>query len=640
MKKEKFWWLRTLGSKVESLLLVLACCLAQVTLLALASTPAQAQTSGLNLNYTVTIQKGQPYAHIRLEISGITSSSLTLRFKEEAWYAENYVHNLSASSGGSPLTITDQGQGIWKVDSIGSSLTLEYDIDKVIPFGYYTPNQNEISVYLSDEGGVIMAPYFFIYPDVADANSIQIKFEVPADWMVVTPYLPEGDHFEVQRITRSLLVDFINRQQIYMGKMKFYAELEIDNCTVKLGVLEADKSHDTMETYRTQADVENALSVIVKCLENLVDLFGENPYRVFTMYTRFSPSSGGPRFPDERYMGNGYAYWCEHRWDELLGHMIYAFVANAGIPGCGCAPLLAEEEIMKGIGEMYYGPKLAWGLFNDSVYLGKSYYWYLIYERFSQSDKIGWWEFPVYLKGPFVGLMLDNEIQEATGGAKSLNDVMKYLYSTYKNTGHIVDYHDLQVATKTVTGEDFPELFSRYIYGNEKIPYKYIQNYKSYFLDYPDRFVEAYRFAEVPLYGYTIPLFINIELIVHREEHVPMGAFIFASNNVKNFADYMLSHYTIDNLTERDVEEALGALTGADCSGFFTRWEESYGRLSLEELKDWLRDYSKGQGGGETSGGGEGPYPWNSVIVLIGIVTVAVAIFGILKKGTFRKRRG
>jgi len=586
------------SSKVKPLLL--ACCLVVLPLLTLVPTPAQGETSGLNLNYTVTIQKGQPWAHIRLEITGISSSFLTLRFKPEAYYVEGYVHNLSASSGGSPLTVTYEGQGKWRVESIESSLTLEYDIDKLIPFGYWTPEQGTTSVYIDDEGGVIMAPYFFIYPEVTDVNSVQIKFNVPTEWVVVTPYPIEGDHFEVQKITRSLLIDFLHRQQIYMGKMKFYTELEIDNCTVKLGVLEADKGCDAMLIYRTQADIENALNVTAKCLENLVDLFGENPYKVFTMYTRFSPSEGGPCFPDERYMGNGYAYWPEHRWDELLGHMIYAFmVADFDIGKS--APLLVKEEIMKGIGEMYYGPKLAWRLFNDPIYLGKMYYWYLIYERFSQSNETGWWEFPVYLKGPFVGLMLDNETQETMGGAKSLNDVVKYLYSAYKNTGHTVDYHDLQVAVETVTGKDFQELFSRYIYGNETIPYQYIQNYKSYFLDYPNRFAEAYCSGEDLFYGYTIPLFINIELIVHRKEHVPMGALIFASGNVKNFANYVLSHYTIDNLTEKNVEDALSALAGADCSGFFTRWEKSYGRLSLGELKDWLRDYNERQEGGPTT---------------------------------------
>jgi PKD repeat protein len=137
------------------------------------------------------------------------------------------------------------------------------------------------------------------------------------------------------------------------------------------------------------------------------------------------------------------------------------------------------------------------------------------------------------------------------------------------------------------------------VYNNEKIPYRYIQDYKSYFLDY-----QGYPTGQIPLYGHTIPFFINTELIVPQglEQERAKDAALYAINlNLKNFADYMLSHYTIDNLTEKDVEDALSALTGADCSGFFTRWEDSYGRLSVEEVKDWLRDYSKGQ---ESGGGG------------------------------------
>jgi PGF-pre-PGF domain-containing protein len=593
-----------------------------VPLLAFASTPARAQTSGLNLSYTVTIQKGQPYAHVKLEISGITSSSLTLRFREEAWYAENYVHNLSASSGGSFLTITDQGQGIWRVDSVGSSLTLEYDIEKMVPFGYYTPNQNEISVYLVDDGGVIMPPYFFIYPDVDDANSIQIKFNVPADWKVVTPYVPEGDHFEVQRITQSLLVDFINRQVIYMGKMKFYAEQENYNCTFKFGVLEIDKSYETVEHLKTQADVENVLNISVNCFKTLMDLFGEkqNPYKVFVLYTNyFAPSPNGPGFPPHRYNGNCYAIFKEHQWDIQVGHMIYAFeIAKSGI--WSTAPLFMNWIIMKGFGEMYYGPVLAWRMFKDPIYPGRLYYWYLVYERFSQSNKTTWWEFPQYIKGPFVALMLDSEIKNATNGTKSLDDVMKYLYSTYKNTGYEVDYPDIEAAAKTIIGKDFSELFSRYVYGNEKIPYRYIQDYKPYFLDFPHRFPEVYGYSTNPplysLYSNTIPFFINTEILVRQVEqneekyHAPQNAFFDIEFNLKNFADYMLSHYTVDNLTEKDVEDALSAVTGADCSGFFTRWENSYGRLSVEEVKDWLHDYSKGQeGGGETPGGGGGTPP-------------------------------
>lgn len=543
-------------------------------------------TGLLNLNYTVTIQNDRPSIHIKLEIMNITTTELTLKFKDEAWYAENYAHSLSASSDGRNLTVTHSGQGTWTIRQLGSSVTFEYDIDKVVPFGYFTPDYTTISVYFNNQGGVIMAPFFFIYPAVTDVNSVTIKFDVPAGWQVVTPYLIEGDHFTVQKVTNSLLFDFVNRQQIYMGKMKFYAEQQLDNCTLKLGVLEADEGMDALENFGTQAQVENALNVTASVYKTLVNLFGENPYKVFTVYSSFRPLLSGPNFPGVRYFGNGYTYWAEHRWNELAGHMVYTFMITDG-----SAPLLAQDEVAKGMGEMYYGPKLAWSMFNDPIYLGDLYYYYLIYDRFFQSDKTSSSEYSVYAKAPFVALMLDSEIQNLTSGAKSLNDVLKYVYSTYKNTGYNVDWHYIQNAVRTVTGNDFQDLFSRYVYGSEKIPYSYIQSYKPYFLEYPQRFAQAYSFENFPDFNKTIPLFINIEMIVHQDGHIPLEAVIYAGDNVRNFASYVLSHYTIASLTEKNVEDALSAVTGANCSGFFTRWTNSFGRLSLAEVKDWLQSY-------------------------------------------------
>jgi hypothetical protein len=646
------------GSKAESLLLVLACCLAQVPLLALASAPAQAQTSGLDLNYTVTVQKEQPYAHIRLEISGITSSSITLTFRGEALYVEDYVHNMSATSEGRSLTITDQGQGIWKVDSVGSSLTLEYDIEKVVPstelFG-----ENLTSIYIDNETCVIMPSFFFIYPDVDDANSIRIKFDVPADWTVITPYPLEGDHFEVQRITRSLVTDFLGRHVIYMGKMKFYSERQLGNCTIKFGVLETDHNY-IVERFKTQADVEKTMDSIAKCLESVTNLFGENLFKIFIIYPQFSLTSEGSsnvfRFPSSSYMGNCYPLWGESQWDIEIGHMMFAYIAigNPDRLTLCSAPVPATDAIHLGFEEYYYGQVLAWRIFKDPIYLGKLYYWYLIYERFLQTNWSSNYWFEAYIKTPFVAHMLDKEIQNATNGTKSLDDVMKYLYSTYKNAGHIVDFHDLEAAVENVTGKDFSDLFSRYVYGNEEIPHQYIQNYKPYFVnDFPQRFEDTYGTGFPHLYGHTIPFFINIEMILYQGVEQGTGgkvvgqpvcnnALFWMTRNIENFADYTLSHYTIDNLTEKDVEDALSALTGADCSGFFTRWENSYGRLSLGEVKEWLRDYSEGQEGGETPGEGgrpgqepgeEGPsFPVAALVgAVVAIGACSIAIFYALK---------
>jgi len=580
--------------------------------------PTTCLTCVPDLNYTVSIQNDRPTIHIQLEITNPGSTALTLRFRTEAWYAENYVHNLSANSSGRSLNVTHTGQGMWMISAVGNSTTFEYDIDKSIPMGYFTPDNTTISVYFNDQGGVIMPPYFFIYPDVADASAITIKFNVPAGWQIVTPYPAEGDHFGVQRITACLINDFLNRQGVEMGVMKYYAQEQVGNCTIEFGILNTDHGWDA-GLFGSHADLEEALNVSAEILENLTNLFGGNPYKVFVVYTNFRPYSGGPVYPNEKYMGNTVGYWPEHRRDELIGHMFYAFMAfgqNAS------APLTSLEDVAKGMGEMYYGPKIAWEMFNDPIYLGKLYYWYMVYERFYQSNTTGSWEYPVYVKGPFWALMLDNETQRLTGGAKSLDDVVRYLYSNYKDTGHEIDHDDIQNAMQAVTGKNVSDLFSLYVNGNEEIPYKYVQDLKPYFLNYPQPFAEA-------LFNMTIPLFINIEVVLHQEGHIPGNVYVHADDNLGSFATYVFSHYAITNLTGENVEDALSAITGANCSGFFTHWQDSFGSLSLNDVKQWLQTYSQSQVGkvqlvvNQAPGGTTSPpygsymyHQWQNVTVL------------------------
>jgi hypothetical protein len=525
--------------------------------------------------------------HVQLEITDPNSTALTLEFRGGAWYVERYIHNLSAITSGESLNMTYEGQGMWMVSGLGESTTIEYDIEKSIP--YYTTDQvgEEISTYFNDQGGVIMPTYFFISPRVADASSITVKFNVPAGWQIITPYPAEGDHFKVQRATASLLDDFLNREGLEMGVMKYYAQEQVGNCTIEFGMLKTDYGADA-SLFSSQADLEKAVNVSAQILENLTDLFGGNPYKVFVIYSRFSPYPGGPGYPSAMSFANTVSYWPEHRWDELVGHMFYAFM---GSNPSGGTPLVANPDVSEGMGELHYGMIMAWRMFHDPVYLGKLYYWYMVYERFYQSNTTSSSEYPVYLKAPFWVLMLDNETQRLTGGAKSLDDVVRYLYSTYENTGHCIDYDDIQNAMQAVTGKNVSDLFSQYVSGNEEIPYKYVQDLKPYFLNYPDET----PFTAGALFNMTVPLFINIEIALHQEGRVEWNVYLHADDNLGSFATYVFSHYNIENLTAEDVEDALSAITGANCSGFLTHWQDSFGSLSLSEVKQWLQSYSQSQ---------------------------------------------
>tara|TARA_Y100000294_G_C8555827_1_gene337158 strand:- start:88 stop:2139 length:2052 start_codon:yes stop_codon:yes gene_type:complete len=540
----------------------------------------------LNLKYTVTIEKGSSTSHVQLYIANIGASYLDIEFRSEAQDQdiESYVSNLTAESDSYPLTITDTGDGKWRINSPGSTVTVDYDIKKIIYFDWpHLYASNELAVYIDDEYGFLMAPFFFIYPDT-DIESIQIKFDVPDDWKVLTQYLEEDDHFTVEQTGTSLLSSFITRQ-LYMGKMKFYAEEWAGSCKVQMGVPEGDDNYWELQTLE---EVENYVHATALALAEFTRVFGDNPYSVYTMYPNFQEYLDEQWFGFQGwYIGNGLQYWPEHRWSELTCHMSLSFMSM-----WFDSPLKVEFNIEKGIGEMYYGHTLAWLLFNDETYLAQMYYWYLVYDRMHGTwltDALfaGNKEYPAYVKGEWVALLLDKKIQEVTQGSKSLDNVMNNLYSKYKQTGHEVSYQDLQNEVESITGSDFSAFFSQYVNGDEKIPvYQYVEPYKEYFLNLPDVLEETFHLR---LYGKTFPLFILIEMTINLQEHIMAG--MYYQPYLDEFADYILSSYSIEQITESDVENALSQLTGKDCSGFFDRWENSFGRLSLEELKEWLYAY-------------------------------------------------
>jgi len=553
--------------------------------------PSEAKASrGPEVRYLVSIEKDTDIAHVQIHISSIQSNPLILRIGYEALTqgATEYFSNIKASTNDQALSVVANGDGVWQVSVSGNTVVIDYDIQKIVPFTWQHPyaDGSEVAVYIDNDVGYIMAPFFFLYPDItsSDLESVQLKFEVPEEWQVFTPYIDEGEYYTAQKVTNSLLSDFINRQQIYMGKMKFTGEENIDGCVVQLGVSESDINHWTQHYLATQYDVDAFVRATAQSLEAISAIFGENPYHVYTMYTNFSKKVNGKlySFPGTRYFGNGYQHWPEHRWDELVSHMMLSFVE-----GHGKAPLTVDYVIEKGIAEGYLGQKLAWELYRDPAYLAKTYYYYLLYERMLVADNTQWGEFNGYVKGTFVGLLLDEEMQRVTNGGSSLSDVLHILYQTHKNSGHIVSLNDIEVTMESLTGYSFSDIFAKYVYGNEKLPvYGYIETYKDYFLEYPELFSDLFN---LPVWSHTSPLFILLEMTTHVSPHVPAG--IYNPEYINDFALHMLNHYELETISENDVEAALTTLTGVSSTGFFKHWQNSFGNLSLDDLKGWLNEY-------------------------------------------------
>ena len=81
-----------------------------------------------------------------------------------------------------------------------------------------------------------------------------------------------------------------------------------------------------------------------------------------------------------------------------------------------------------------------------------------------------------YNKGQLAGWILDANIRKATGGQKSLDDVLRYMYSQY----HLPDKpgypeNGILLAINHVSGRDLSDLYKKLIYTTDDLPYDQLE---------------------------------------------------------------------------------------------------------------------------------------------------------------------
>jgi len=76
-----------------------------------------------------------------------------------------------------------------------------------------------------------------------------------------------------------------------------------------------------------------------------------------------------------------------------------------------------------------------------------------------------------YDKGAILGLLLDLEIRRQSRGAKSLDDVMRYLYTEFYKKNRNYTSHDFQQASELMAGSSLEQFFANYVRGREEFDY-------------------------------------------------------------------------------------------------------------------------------------------------------------------------
>lgn len=78
--------------------------------------------------------------------------------------------------------------------------------------------------------------------------------------------------------------------------------------------------------------------------------------------------------------------------------------------------------------------------------------------------------FLVYHGGWVVALVLDNDIRQRTNGERSLDDLMRWMYSNYHRDEVLYSLEDLNKGLKEITNIDYTDFFNSYVNGTATIP--------------------------------------------------------------------------------------------------------------------------------------------------------------------------
>ncbi len=81
-----------------------------------------------------------------------------------------------------------------------------------------------------------------------------------------------------------------------------------------------------------------------------------------------------------------------------------------------------------------------------------------------------------YDKGEIVGFLLDLQIRKDSVGAKSLDDVFRYLYAEHYKKNKNYTPEDFQKIAEMMSGKSLEDFFKRYVHGREEIDYDSILN--------------------------------------------------------------------------------------------------------------------------------------------------------------------
>lgn len=394
----------------------------------------------------------------------------------EIYDFSRFVRNLHAFSENAELEVTRKDKSTWKIAT--------KDIHSVsISYEFYA---NELSVHTSHVDST--HAYFngvnlFMYLEGYKDQSVELQIKPYKDWKISTG-LDKLSENRYRAINYDILAD----------------------CPIEIGTHRSlfftvdGKEHEIVLYGRGNEDEERLKSDLKKIVEGFLKIFGKLPYKRYVfIYHLFSGDGdvmGGLEHlnsttidvdnfvfsPESRYQRTFLSVTAHeffHLWnvkrirpvelgpfnykDENYTNMLWMaegftnYYASLILMRTG---LIDRKEYLRHLAEQMLLHDITPGSKITSAYESSFDTWIKLYKPTPNNINS---YISYYLKGELLGFLLNTRIIEATGAAKSLDDVYRSLMDKYNKDGKGYTEKDVLSAIKDVTGTDFTDFYQAFI---------------------------------------------------------------------------------------------------------------------------------------------------------------------------------
>ena len=443
-----------------------------------------------DIAYTVSMPK--PYTHmLEVEMRVQRAAGPNLDLLMPVWTPGSYLVReferhvqdfVARETGGRELAWDKTNKNTWRIRTNGAR-------DVTVTYRVYA---NELSVRtneLNDQHAFWNNAALLMYPNGQIGAPSTLKIVPPLGWKIATG-LPEVSG---QRNTYSAEnFDILYDSPVEVSNFKLIT-FDVKGIPHRI-VIDGEGNYDPE---RMRRDVQ-------KIVETEAALMGGLPYKNYTFILHLRSTGGGglehlnstalgyPRFGFRTDAGwKGFlglvAHEFFHLWNvkrirpDALGPFDYTgenytkllWVAE-GITDYYSqimlrrAGLISDKEYLNNLAQSFRGlqntpGRLVMSAEESSFDAGIKYY---RTDENSINSQISYYD-----KGAILGALLDLEIRRRSRGAKSLDDVMRYLLTEFYGKGRNYTPEDFQRICEQMAGGSLEQFFAKYVHGREELDY-------------------------------------------------------------------------------------------------------------------------------------------------------------------------